>query len=404
MESHRWDRASIIERLRGAVWRYLSEASATEEDIPLEAAALLQMDPAEVQELGRIQFLASDSVRQLLDGMPGLVRRLATTSVPDEERSPERVRGPIRWGATYGERAATGLPHIYVTAPAKRAFQTPENEVLVHALDAVSQVGRRTGWHRSSSTSLGGLVRARVETADKWRRARALTEIERAPVSQRTISRVRSRPRSRRYRPAVDTAVLYRDFVRRAEPAAVQTAIEQHALVARDDPVLLELLAFFTLEEALKETGWTVSRPGLVRGGRALAARQGKRELDLYYQQTPAALGAGSLYEAVQRRHQMTGVAPLRPDMVMRARQRQSTRWVLWEVKGVERSVQDSARAATLDLLAYRRAYDPVLSKQHGPYGVGVAWGRNLNPAADPEIILCSPDRIEEALDHVLAE
>jgi hypothetical protein len=48
--------------------------------------------------------------------------------------------------------------------------------------------------------------------------------------------------------------------------------------------------------------------------------------------------------------------------------------WLLIEGKGGERPGQHSARAALLDLLAYRRAYEPTVSNS-ARYGVGVAFG-----------------------------
>jgi hypothetical protein len=81
-----------------------------------------------------------------------------------------------------------------------------------------------------------------------------------------------------------------------------------------------------------------------------------------------------------------------------------STRWLLIEVKGgYKRSVADSARAATMDLLAYRRAFDEVLSQQQGcPYGVGYAWGERLRPEPEAEILLCTPDTLHHALKYAI--
>ena len=85
----------------------------------------------------------------LLAQLRFLARRLATTTATKEEWSAERIRGALQWGRTIGVRQATGIPHMYVTAPARRAFQTAENELLVTVLDAVIALGRETGWQRS---------------------------------------------------------------------------------------------------------------------------------------------------------------------------------------------------------------------------------------------------------------
>src|SRR4051794_4737175 len=97
-----WERRSQIESIRDDVWRHLSQATQHEREIELETAALLQMSPASVRSIGLVQFLVSEAVKRLLEQMPMLIRRLATTTRRDEEWSAERIRGPISWSATLG--------------------------------------------------------------------------------------------------------------------------------------------------------------------------------------------------------------------------------------------------------------------------------------------------------------
>ncbi len=73
--------------------------------------------------------------------MPLLIRRLTTTTNTEVEISAERIRGAIRWSETFAQRAATGLPHVFVTAPTRRAFDTPENQTLAFALHAIAEFG-----------------------------------------------------------------------------------------------------------------------------------------------------------------------------------------------------------------------------------------------------------------------
>ena len=403
MRSAHWDRPGVIKQIREDVWRYVSQASKREEDLSLEASALLQMTPAEVRSLGRIQFILSDAAGRLIDGMQTLSRRLATTAIPEEEHGFERVRGPIRWGATFAERAASGMPHLYVTAPARRAFQTPENEVLVHALGAIREEGRRTGWYRKG-TDLSPIIRQRVSGAERWLRTRALTEVEKHPITPRLIARVRGGRAARRYEPALDVVQLHRKYLRRLDREAIRRAVEEYALVASSDEVLLELLALFAVQRALKQQGWSVDLPGIVRGSGAViqGARSSKR-IDVYYQRTPPELSRGSRYGEVQRLHNFDAIGGLRPDLIFRLGSPSGVRWLLVEVKGIQREAKDSAREALQNLLAYRRAFDPVLSEQDGTYGLGIAWGEDLSPRAGSEVMLCTPDTVGTALELLTA-
>jgi hypothetical protein len=398
-----WNRTEIIDSLKGDIWRHLTQAARTDEDLALEASRLLQMRTSDVLTLAQLHFVLSDEVGSLLAQMPALIRRLSTTTVLEREQSAERVRGYIRWTETFSARAAAGLPHLFVTSPTRRAFHTPENQLLVFALDAIARFGRRTGWERSASAGVGETVRDRVNQATRWRRIRALADIPVTPPASTTVSRVRASRRRRTYSSVLAAIHAYQELIARLNRQAIKSAIENHALVTRDDAVLLELLAVFRTMKALAGLGWKGQELPLIRGGRIFSGALGGRTLELYYQATPAGLKKGSLYGEIQRSHGFSSIGGLIPDLIVEVSSPAGgTRWILLEVKGVRRPVADSARAAILDLLAYRRAFDATLKQQVGTYGMGIAWGAALEPAPAGEILVCSPDTIGDALAQAL--
>src|SRR5690349_10382274 len=101
MRSLQWRRSDLIAEIRSDLWRYLTPA-ATIEGEALQAAALLQIPVEELRVLGRLQFLISEELGNLLEELPFLVRRLATTTASEEEWSAERIRGSIQWARTIG--------------------------------------------------------------------------------------------------------------------------------------------------------------------------------------------------------------------------------------------------------------------------------------------------------------
>jgi hypothetical protein len=401
-----WDRSDVIVGLRDDIWRYLTQAARSEDEIALEASRLLQMSAADVRTLAQLHFVLSDEAASLLEQMPYLVRRLSTTTVNEREASAERVRGAIRWSETFSMRAASGLPHLFVTSPTRRAFDTPENQLLAFSLAAIARFGRLTGWQDSMSKGVGETVRARVNDATRWSRTRAISDLRTSPPPPKTVARVRAGRRRQLYAAAISLYGRYHAMIARLDRQAVRSAVENHALVTREDPVLLELLCAFTAVEALQKQGWTGRQPGLLSGGEIFSAGRNNQRLRLYYQHTPLGLSTGSLYRQVQNDHSFAAVGGLIPDLVLRVDGGpKGPRWLLIEVKGVKRSVSESARAAASDLLAYRRAFDAVLGLQPGPYGIGVAWGAGLEPSsAQDEMVLCSPDTLPEALAAVLGE
>ncbi len=405
MKNLAWSRSDAIARLRRDVWRYVTKASVTDDDIPLMAGALLQMPADQVRYLAQLQFILSDAAERLLDEMPTLIRRLTTTTETEVEASAERIRGQIRWGETYARRGASGRSLVFVTAPTRRAFDTPENRVLAFALRAIAEFGARTGWHTSDALGPAQEITRRVSEATRWRQARSLATLDPSPPSPTVLSRVRGGRHRRRYQAALDVVDLYGRFIARLDRSALRDAVERRALLASRDDVLLELECAFDTIRALRDQGWRAPPDALLRPPLIFRGRSGTAELELFYQHAPPALKNGSRYRAIQRAHDFAGTGGLIPDLVFRLRRGGATRWLLIEVKGgPKRGVADSARAAARDLLAYRRAFGPVLAGQPGPYGLGYAWGAGLAPSAESEIVLCTPDTLSQALGLLLSD
>jgi hypothetical protein len=395
-----WNRAFFIQQLRRDIWRYVTPAANIEEQI-LQAAALLQLPPSAILVLARLQFLASRELNEMLEGLPLLLRRLANTTLAEEAVSIERLRGSIVWGKTIGLRAATGHRHLYVTAPARRAYQTPDNELLVFLLDAVVHLGLQTGWQESRSEKLGALVAHQTAQAQRWSQSRMLAEVERRPPTPRSISRVRNGRHRHSYRAVLTTYDLYHSLIAQLDRDRIREVVESRGLIVADDATLFELFCTFGVIERLKDTGWQVPKLELVGGALQLAATKGPTELRLYYHRVPKRLDQTSLYRRIQQLH---GIAAgsLMPDLVLHLLQASEERWLLVEIKGGVRPVTDSAREALSDLLTYRRAYEPTLSAIKGTYGLGIAWGQGLAPRPDAEIMLCTPDELGTALAQAL--
>lgn len=403
MRSQAWNRTEVISLLRRDIWRYITQASIHEEDLLLWAASLLQMPSSEVRYLAQLQFILSDAVADLLRQMPTLIRRLTTTTAADVEISRDRVRGAIRWSETYGYRAATGSSHVFVTAPTQRVFDTAENHVLAFALFAIADFGKRTGWHKGTVTGPAAAVRTRVAEATRWLQARQLIDLPKHPPAATTLTRVRTGRARLRYQAALDVVDLYQRYIAKLDRHSIRDAVERHALLASRDSVLLELYCAFDVIRTLRRLGWHTPPPGLIRPPIIFRGTQGLARAELSYQSTPAALSAGSLYRKVQTEHEFSAVGGLIPDLVLRITTGDDTRWLLIEVKGgSKRSLADSARLATKDLFAYRRAFAATLDQQTAPFGLGYAWGARLLPTINSDVTLCTPDTLTDALALLL--
>jgi hypothetical protein len=403
MRSIAWDRSTAIEEIRDKIWRYISPAASSHSQ-QLQACALLQMAEADLAYLRDVHFVASEQVTRLASALPRLIRRLPTTTVSEEEIARERIRGAIRWSRTYAARAVNGDRTTFVTAPARRAFDTPENQLLAFVLRDLAAAVDRVGWAKSGTGHVRAVVAANAETVDHSLAVRALRDVEVGRPTPRGVARVRTGRRGTRFQSVVDVFEYRERLYERFDRDELRKLVERHAFVTSSDPTLLELLVTFRVLEALTSQGWALTDPGVFEGGFQVSAIRGTEHLVVHYQHTPRELQRVSHYGQVQRFH---GLAPggLIPDLVLcHHAENRHVRWILVEVKGLRRrTVGTAARAALQKLFAYRRAFAAVLTAQQAPYGLGVAWGRELSPSPDAEVLLCTPDHLNEATELLLS-
>jgi hypothetical protein len=405
MEDLDWDRTACITAVRDRIWNYLSPASRFEGPGLLVAGALLQWPEAEASRLGELQFLLCRETGQFLGSLPQLMRKLATSSAPEEEWTGQRLRGPVEWSHTLALRNTTGDPNLFVTAPTRRVYQTPENELLVHVLDAIVAAAQRSGWDRiTPRQEPARRVREHLAAAKRWQQNRMLSGIDHTVPAPRAVARVRSGRNAQRYAAVLAAYDKLTSLVERMDRQAVREAIEEAGLVTAEEPILFELLTTFRVIDALTSLGWTTAPLTLFHGHvHTTGHTTDGRQIDLWYQTTPRALVDVSHYRQVLTSHGFTGTRQLRPDITLEwTAPDGQQRWLLIECKLSQHGVRRAARQALADLLAYRADYDATLSATNAPHGLGVAWGDGLQPMSDSEVVLCTPDTLPQALQQIV--
>lgn len=362
----------------------------------------MPLPTADLAVLGEIHFLASRQVAELIDSLPQLLKRLSATTAEAEEENFNRIRGHINWGKTYGRRAALGTKQLFVTQPSFRAFDTPENRVLVYVLARIVELGRMSWWYHDDPQSRSGLESETshlVNSAAEALSHRTLETIPRDEPHPRDVARVRGGRRLRDYGPALRAYDRYRELVWAHSRERLREAIEEHALVTRRDDVLFELQVTFRVLDTLDGFGWEFGNFGLIKGSLAIDAVRNADRLRLSYQRVPQDLAEGSHYASVLAEHGVRK-GTLRPDLVLAKKSSSGTRWLVIEVKGgVEFGVEKYARDAAFDLFAYQSVLREHLPPDATPWGLGVPWGKGLRPAADSELALATPDQLKIALE-----
>lgn len=131
----------------------------------------------------------------LLAQMPKLLRSLSISTVNTAVRCVGEIRGPVLWSETMAARSATaGDAGIFICSTPARAYDTPDNQVLVAALDVIRRAGVEVERVSSRDTDGDLLRRARTNSARALRYLdhRSLASIDRRKPQRRTIQRARA--------------------------------------------------------------------------------------------------------------------------------------------------------------------------------------------------------------------
>jgi hypothetical protein len=166
-------------------------------------AALLGLAEPVVRRLVGAVLATSDEAEDLLDAMPRVMRSLAISHSDTPVRCAGEIRGPVLWAETIGARAAAaGDPGIVVCAAPERAFDTPENRVLVAALTRIADAGRAADTAHDPDDALVSRARHNAHRARRHLEHRALAAI---PLrhDRRSLLRTRSSNKRATYAPAL---------------------------------------------------------------------------------------------------------------------------------------------------------------------------------------------------------
>jgi len=157
--------------------------------------ALLGLSPNTAHQLMGTIMATCDEVEVLLERMPHTLRSLANSTTDHPEECRGSIRGPVLWAETTAARAsAAGAQDVFVCATPQRAYDIEENRVLVAALLAVRDAGRRVDTIDAQAYDDDTLRRARMNgnRAHRYLEHRTLSQVTKGRPSSRAIKRVRA--------------------------------------------------------------------------------------------------------------------------------------------------------------------------------------------------------------------
>src|SRR4051812_32350716 len=202
--------------------------------------ALTGVHPNAARQLVALRLAGSPEADTLLDNMHEIVRSMAISTTSHPVRTLGDVRGPILWSATIAARTASpGAAGVLICSSPMKAYDTPENRVLSHALARIYNAAHAIERNPAEAVA-GALSRRARHNGTRAARAlehRTLAGLERAKPNARAMRRARSGPKRRHYQHAVALLERAGDPV----PSAV-TAATTPPRVPRQHGLLLALI------------------------------------------------------------------------------------------------------------------------------------------------------------------
>ena len=390
MRDRPFSRRHEAERVLDDIWRVVSSTAEQVDDVAPVAASLLQLPRSDLRYLSALHLVLSPEAEALMAAAPGLLRHLTTSTQSPLDDHPERIRGPVDWGATLPLSAATGRRYAYRTRPTERDYDTAENRVLLGSLRALVGATDELAWP-PGDRGIGQVITSHKRTGQRLLAVPVARTIS-TSAALADVRRVERGRAARRFLPATAFMRLHERLLKHEDPLLLRSMVERALLLATSDGALVEVLTLFATLRGLERRGWSGKGLHLVHGHVQVRLKRGSDRVSVHYRGRPTSLP--ERYAEVLDAHGLPK-RPLQPDVILAVTPLgQVTTLVMVEVKK-RVSADQAVRAALLDSLAYRDNYGEV---QQPMVFAGVAWGADLSPSATAPVRLCTIDRLEDLL------
>lgn len=313
-------RAVMLSEVEGLLPAFLSAAS-IERDGPVRAAVeLLDLPESDLRRVLAVHLLLSRPIRALVTALPGGIRRPLTSSVRPRVAG-RTVSSGIDWAATARYRATSSpFNDVWVTRPANRVFDIPENRALAWILQTIEERGAIAVPPLGDAPGAwGDEIRSLTGAVQRARRAAWLEGVPATWPGDDAYLRLRA-DRMGFYRIRVtDAARHLRRLLIAPSPDDIVDALSQRFFEPQYDWKLFEIAVLMRICRSLATIGARVNPTRLFHEGknRPFAAYRvsSTREVRLWYQAWPPATKPSELSDAIHHYELPSGGN--RPDIVV---------------------------------------------------------------------------------------
>lgn len=330
-------RKVLLSEVRELLPAFLSAAS-IERDGPVNAAGeLLGLPESDRRRVLAVHLLLSQPVREFVSALPTGVRQPRTSSIRPRVTG-RCVTSSIDWAATIRHRATSSpLGDVWVTRPANRIFDIPENRALAWVLKTIEERATIAAPPHGNAPGIWGDEIRSMSVAVQWaKRAAWLKEIPSIWPGDAAYLRLKA-DRTGFYSSRVANASRYlRHLLVTPSPEDVVEALCQRYFEPTQDWKLFEIAVLLRIVRALAAIGTRMDPTRLFHepGSRPFAKYRisSERVVQVWYQTWPPATRPSKLEDAI--RHYGIQAIGNRPDIVIELIDKGvSTRAVLLELK-----------------------------------------------------------------------
>ncbi|MEZ0343135.1 hypothetical protein ACAG25_24545 [Mycobacterium sp. pV006] len=310
----------MLSEVKSLLPAFLSAASVEREGTVNAAVELLGLPESELRRILAVHVMLSTPIRELVDELPTAVRRPLTSSVRPRVAG-RTVTSGIDWAATARHRATSSpLGDIWVTRPANRIFDIPENRALAWVLRVLKERGIMavppTG---EAPGAWGDEIRHMTGVVHRARRTAWLEGVPDIWPGDDAYPRLKA-DRKGFYRIRVAGAARYlRRILIAPSPDDIVQALSERFFEPRQDWKLFEIAVLMRISRSLSELGEQLDPTRLFHDGRgrpfARFSIGPSREIRVWYQLWPPSTRPSELDDAVRYYGLPTGGN--RPDIVI---------------------------------------------------------------------------------------
>ncbi|WP_433600727.1 hypothetical protein ACQPXH_02500 [Nocardia sp. CA-135953] len=313
-------RTVMLSEVQALLPGFISAAS-IERGGPINAASeLLGLAEADLRRVLAVHVMLSAPVRTLVAELPTSIRRPLTASVRPRVAG-RTVTSGIDWAATARHRATSSpLGDIWVTRPANRIFDIPENRALAWVLRAVEERGRiAVPPGRDAPGTWSEEIRTMTAVVHRARRTAWLEAIPSEWPGDEAYFRLRA-DRMGFYSLRVTEAARYLRRILLAPTAQDLTEVlSERYFEPRQDWKLFEIAVLMRMTRALRSIGSRLDTTRLFQDGKGRPFARFRlthdREVRIWYQSWPPSTTPSELDDAVYYYELPSGGN--RPDIVV---------------------------------------------------------------------------------------